>query len=310
MKYAQIVAPSHGVDKNHIENAKKNAQLFNLNLKHDKTIFKKHLIFAGNFRRRAEELNSAFKDKKVKLIFCATGGNSAIGIIPYLDLRSIKKNQKPIIGYSDNTSILNVLAEQCNLITIHGPHQGSYWKTKTKVEARALISCIEKSKYSLDFKEEHVIYQNNKEIVEGKVIGGSFTPIYDLMATPFKVKTNNKILFLEFNELKGRRIYSMLSVLKMGGFFKGIKAIIIGDFNKCLEGEQYVFDFFSKLKISTIYLRNFGHKKLNIAFPIGGNCRINFNNKFLLIKIVILLFRASLSNSSIVIAIIIEFNYH
>jgi len=69
---------------------------------------------------RAKDINDAYADKDVKAIFSSIGGDDSIRILPYLDLEVIKNNPKPIMGYSDNTTLLTYINQQ-GIITLHGP---------------------------------------------------------------------------------------------------------------------------------------------------------------------------------------------
>ncbi len=68
---------------------------------------------------RAKDINDAFADKEVKAIFTSIGGEDSIRILPYLDLAIIKANPKPILGYSDTTT-LNTYLNQLGLIMLNG----------------------------------------------------------------------------------------------------------------------------------------------------------------------------------------------
>ena len=53
--------------------------------------------------KRAKDLMDAFKDKSIKGIFCAIGGDDTIRLLPYIDYEVIKDNPKIFMGYSDTT---------------------------------------------------------------------------------------------------------------------------------------------------------------------------------------------------------------
>jgi len=69
---------------------------------------------------RAKDINDAFADSEVKAIFSSIGGDDSIRILPFLDLETIKKNPKIIMGYSDTTT-LNTYLNQLGLVTLNGP---------------------------------------------------------------------------------------------------------------------------------------------------------------------------------------------
>ncbi len=58
---------------------------------------------------RARDLNAAFADPEVELIVASVGGSDAIRLLPFIDLDLVKKNPKPVLGYSDATAYLTWL---------------------------------------------------------------------------------------------------------------------------------------------------------------------------------------------------------
>jgi muramoyltetrapeptide carboxypeptidase LdcA involved in peptidoglycan recycling len=53
---------------------------------------------------RASDLMDAFRDKEIKAIFSAIGGDDSIRLLPYIDFDVIKNNPKIFTGFSDTTS--------------------------------------------------------------------------------------------------------------------------------------------------------------------------------------------------------------
>jgi len=70
---------------------------------------------------RAEDVNSMFRDKRIKAILCALGGDSANQVLKYLDFASIQANPKPLIGYSDITHLLLAIHTKTKIPPIMAP---------------------------------------------------------------------------------------------------------------------------------------------------------------------------------------------
>jgi muramoyltetrapeptide carboxypeptidase LdcA involved in peptidoglycan recycling len=73
-----------------------------------------------NPRARADDINAAFADCRVRAIFASVGGDDSVRILPYLDAAVALANPKPLMGYSDTTTLL-VTLNQAGLVTLHGP---------------------------------------------------------------------------------------------------------------------------------------------------------------------------------------------
>src|SRR5690625_735396 len=74
---------------------------------------------AGTEAERANDLMNMFANENVKMILPTRGGVGVAGILPFLDFGFIQSHPKIISGYSDITSLLNVIAQMSNLITFH-----------------------------------------------------------------------------------------------------------------------------------------------------------------------------------------------
>ena len=59
-------------------------------------------VFCGTGEERAAELMRFYEDPGIRAIFDVSGGDTANGILPYLDFSIIEKSDKRFWGYSDN----------------------------------------------------------------------------------------------------------------------------------------------------------------------------------------------------------------
>lgn len=75
---------------------------------------------ARNPRRRAEDVNRAFRDEDVQGIIASIGGDDSMRILPYLDGPEVDAHPKVLMGYSDTTTLLT-WANRRGLVTFHGP---------------------------------------------------------------------------------------------------------------------------------------------------------------------------------------------
>ena len=66
-------------------------------------------IFSGIAPRRTNALMAFYEDPSVKMIFDLSGVNSANNLLTYLDRELIKEANKPFVGYSDLTVVLNAI---------------------------------------------------------------------------------------------------------------------------------------------------------------------------------------------------------
>ena len=118
-----IVAPSNpiiGENIKELEQAKKIVEKDGFKIKYSKNLFSNTNGYSSTAKEKAEDINEMFADKEVKMIWCAKGGNNSNSTFEYLDYKLIKNNPKIICGYSDITSITNMITEKTGLVTFSG----------------------------------------------------------------------------------------------------------------------------------------------------------------------------------------------
>lgn len=75
---------------------------------------------AATDAQRAEELDAMLGDPDIRAILCARGGYGLSRILPRLDPDRLRRDPKPIVGFSDATALL-AWAHAAGVRGIHGP---------------------------------------------------------------------------------------------------------------------------------------------------------------------------------------------
>jgi len=210
---------------------------------------------------RAKDINDAFADSEVKAIFSSIGGDDSIRILPFLDLETIKKNPKVIMGYSDTTT-LNTYLNQLGLVTLNGPAimaGFSQWDSLGKKFQEHIKTILfnnpEEYNYEaydsycegyLDWSDKSNVgktkpmikntgwnFLQGKTKVQGELFGGCIEVLEFMKNTKFWPKNdfwNGKILFLETSEDKPTpdQVKWMLRNYGMQGILNKISALLIG----------------------------------------------------------------------------------
>jgi muramoyltetrapeptide carboxypeptidase len=79
---------------------------------------------AGTDEDRLADLNEAFRDPGVRAVFTSTGGKGAYRIANSIDFDAVRRDPKPLVGFSDVTFLHQALFRNCQLVTFHGPFTG------------------------------------------------------------------------------------------------------------------------------------------------------------------------------------------
>ena len=74
---------------------------------------------AGTPQEQAADLNAMFADPNVRAIAALDGGFSAFPALPYLDYDAVRRDPKPLLGYSDITVYHTALFTRTGLVGFH-----------------------------------------------------------------------------------------------------------------------------------------------------------------------------------------------
>ena len=284
--YIGVIAPSDPIEEKNMEDIDKSVKLmenagyhvvFGKNVKSNKT------GYGATAKEKADDICQMFKDNKVKAIFCAKGGYNSNSVFDKLDYELIKNNPKIICGFSDSTSILNIIYEKTGLITFHGPTFKSLVSWDTLYAFESFIERMEKHNLSLA-KEDDEFITINEGVAEGVLIGGNLNLFTNLIDGKYKVNTENKILFLEDLGVESPpgMISNFFYRLKQNNVFDKINGIWLGNYEheSGVTIEQILLDVLEgKVNFPIIKSNNFGHTDRKVVIPIGTKAKIDTSKK-------------------------------
>ena len=204
-----------------------------------------------------------FKDKEVKMIWCAKGGQNSNSTFEYLDYELIKNNPKIICGYSDITSLTNMITQKTGLVTFSGTNFKTIATDETDYSYNEAIKRFVEGSLELGIEGEK--YETLKEgIAEGELIGGNLSLTRGLVAGKYSIDFTDKILFLEELGLETdpAAISNHIYYMKQNGVFDKIKGIWIGNYEheSGISLEKIVLDVLgNEYNFPIIKSNNFGH---------------------------------------------------
>ena len=232
---------------------------------------------------KAEQLHRAFADPGTDIILAQRGGYSAMKCLPFIDFELIKKNPKILAGFSDLSALLNPIYERTGVVALHAPMVINLG-TPTAFTLASFMNALHGYPEKNLFKGVPIkVY--NPGIASGILKGGNLITITALIDTNWEMDTDNSILFLEDVDEKLHQIDRYLTQWILAGKFKGVKAVILGDF-RGIRNKQ-VFDVLSsqmELSIPVVHCPYIGHVVNKITMPIGAEVELDTGKKRLVIK--------------------------
>jgi muramoyltetrapeptide carboxypeptidase len=285
-----IVAPASYFNRQDFENGCGVLRQWGLEPIYDESIFARDLYFAGTIERRVRELENMFLRDDVKAIICARGGYGANYLLQALDVQKIKSHPKAFIGYSDQTTLLTYLCDAAGIVTFHGPMVA---KDFAKAASTRIADAVDlpswraalhgQENWRMDFDPNAGVKSLAQGSAEGVLYGGCLSMLVASLGTPYEIRTDGTILFIEDVATKPYQIDRMLMHLKLAGKFAGVRGIIFGEMLDCVQSpdqsytlEEVVMRVVGDLKIPVAYGLRSGHvSRQNITLPIGVGALLN-----------------------------------
>jgi len=254
---------------------------------YNESTFAHDLYFAGSPERRVQELEEMFERDEVKAIICARGGYGANYLLPLFDLQKLAAKPKIIVGYSDITSLLTYFCNAAGFVTFHGPMVVKDFAKPDGVDLVSLQNALSGAEdWRLDFSASSGVKSLASGSAEGMLYGGCLSMLVASLGTPYEIRTDDAILFIEDVGTKPYQIDRMLMHLKLAGKFAGVRGIIFGEMLDCIQSpdqrytlEEVVMRVVGDLSVPIAYGLRSGHvSRQNITLPIGVKAALNVDS--------------------------------
>lgn len=248
---------------------------------------------------RAEDLMAAFKDKTVKAIFSAIGGDDTIRLLPYIDFDVIRENPKIFTGFSD-TTVNHFMMYKAGLISYYGASIMTNFAEYVRINdytAKMIRDTLFEPKPTLEIPSAHYWYDDEDEkiwwseenintlrqyhpeeigyeiiqgsgVVEGELLGGCIDVMPMIIGTSIWVDKDGwkgKIMFLETSEddIRCEELTWILRNFAAQGLFDVITGMIVGKPARRSKYEPYKEVF---LKVVG---KEAGHPELPILYNVN-----------------------------------------
>lgn len=248
-------------------------------------------------------LHTFFKDPKIDGILFFWGGYQSHQLLEYLDYELIRRNPKPLIGFSDATALQVGIHNRTGLVCFSGPAVISFakpevpeftWEHFEKVLMNPEVPLSVGT--STEFSDNRWYLAEDKKMVfhpspgwkvyrkgraEGRITGGNLGTMLLLAGTEYWRSLKGKILFVEDDEAESPQTMDrMFTQLRQMGVLDQIAGMVIGRFHSEVKFtaddslEMILDDALKGYRFPVITGVDFGHSDPLITIPLGVRCRI------------------------------------
>ncbi|HEV8660221.1 MAG TPA: LD-carboxypeptidase [Thermoanaerobaculia bacterium] len=273
-----VLAASSPSEVPRIEEAKRHLESQGLRVTLADNLGHKHRGYlAGTDDERVEEFNRFVRSSEYDAFFFARGGYGAMRILDRLDYDAIRRDPRPLIGFSDVTALHQAIAIRAGVASFHGPMLNlDFYNVLSNERDDWFWSMLAgEAPMTYRFMTSDVVCDGESE---GILFGGCLSLTTSLIGTPYDYWINGGIWFWEDVDEPAYRLDRMLTHLRLSGRIRSIRGVVIGKLKGCGSEEELAAllgEFFGSDGIPVVRNIPFGHHGDNLLMPIGAPVRLS-----------------------------------
>jgi muramoyltetrapeptide carboxypeptidase len=236
-------------------------------------------FLAGDDRRRIDELNGYLRDPEVRAILVGRGGYGILRIVEQLDADALRRDPKPIVGFSDATVLLS-WALRAGVRPVHGPVVAQLGELAEE-DCRWLYRLLEDPNPAGPIAQSLTpMGADRTGVIEGPIVGGNLSVVVHLLGTRFAVDFRGAIALFEDVDEPPYAVDRYFTHLKLADALAGCRAAALGEFTNCNGRgcvDQVLDERLRAMSLPALRGLRVGHGTSNLAVPYGGRCALDFD---------------------------------
>lgn len=240
----------------------------------------------------ADEFNRLVGDPAIRAIFALVGGRTTLGYLDLVDYEAVRRDPKPVVGFSDIDALLLALHARTGLVGVHGDLVMEGFATRDEVSderRKALADIYRRLLTSIDApgalpsSGAWECWQSGR--AEGPLIGGLLNRLILVQATPFALspdRFDGAILFWEELATSYAAVWNGLLALRHAGVLDRIVGMVVGTAVNVQPTEggpeslrEIVRDVLAGRDMPVIGNVDIGHNPPNIPLPLGVRAEVD-----------------------------------
>ena len=221
--------------------------------------------------KRVADLEQAWLDPEVDLIWCIRGGTGTLAVVEKLDWEKLRcRPDLPLLGFSDITALqLAMLRERAG----HPLSAPSLLGLLT-VDASSLEN-FRRAMHGLSAEPLPLIPVRGGA-ASGVALAGHLRLLETMSRSRFRPETAGRVIFIESPDYQPEQVRNSLNSLREAGFFKDCAAVVFGTLSRCGDREAAVIEEFAGTVKCPVY-RGFpyGHTPRNQVIDLRGRISID-----------------------------------
>lgn len=240
---------------------------------------------AGSDRERLQDLEAAFRDPRIRAIFCARGGFGVSRFLAAFDPLLAAHHPKALVGFSDIT-VLHLALQKAGVVSFWGPMpctDAGWTPFCVRSLTRALMSGEPAGR--VPFASRHRPKTTRPGLAQGRLTGGTLSLLAASLGTPYEIDTRDRIVFLEDVGEEPYRVDRMLTQMITAGKLSDAAGVALGVFTdtrirnspgrRSLTMGEVFADHLVPFKIPVLANLAVGHMPDQVTLPYGIDARLD-----------------------------------
>ncbi len=254
---------------------------------------------AGSDQARADDLNAFLAAPAIDLILCARGGYGSGKLLDKLDWEAVRRDPKPVVGYSDITALSLGMLAQTGVVSFSGimatsghafgedrldsESEASFWQAVGDETASGSFPRTMANPPGVAPWRVWRGVANGAQTVSGPIVAVCLTLLQSLLGTPYVPDLTGAILVIEDVHEELYSIDRALNQLRLAGILDKLAGLLIGSFNGAGEQDALLLDAVPKLALDMTPAHvpvasgvAYGHIARRLTLPVGATATADF----------------------------------
>jgi len=253
-----VVSPASTPDRHAVDRCVDELRSWGLHPEVGAHAFDQQAYLAGRDEDRLADLNAALRDPGIRAVFATRGGKGAYRIANRLDFDALRRDPKPVIGFSDITVLHLAIAREAGVSAVHAPMVSwdeDYVGRAAIDRLRTALTTSDSILIESDPSEPTVALSTSGRAT-GVLLGGNQDSIATSAGWALP-RLDGAILLLEAFNLRLGHIDRQLTMLRNAGHLDNLAAVAVGQYTQC-GPEQNEPQEWSHLEILREHLDSWG----------------------------------------------------
>jgi muramoyltetrapeptide carboxypeptidase len=231
-----VVAPASAFNRDDFDRGIEEIRRLGFAPVYDDSVFARQRYLAGSPGVRAHALRAAWRDDSIAAVIGVRGGYGSAQLLPLLDVDEVRRARKPLVGYSDLTSLLTFMTTQCGVVAFHGPMlAGRLGRGPEGYDADSFRRALCEWEAMGELTAPGLETLRRGEAI-GPLLGGTLTQLLASLGTPFAFSPPaGYVLFLDEVAERPYRLDRMVTQLRQAGLLARASAVVVGELPRCDE---------------------------------------------------------------------------